>query len=838
MSDDSNSIAAGSDHEAEVLPPALPGPQRRKRRRQQAAAGTFFGPYVLVLIISTAQGFWHAGNFGTTEADAVSQYPLDHAVALALCRYEFMTMQEASTKLPQPLLQLEKHRCRTGVSGMLAYSWKALARLTRPFPVGELNPRELMGHISELQAVAYDFDSRAWSSGSSSCQFIVAGWQQAFSIERPRFCNIEFGCKWIGFLLTFLPTFFHAVSLTKKLSRRRLISRNDAPLRLINSFLKSIAVPCQSQLSSGPSNVQQTGPRWLNAHHANIIIEWLNFSRDIKDQNNSWRALQSAAKVIAKSTSRSFNAVLQECRGVSGTVLKSARIRLDSVCMLLWRQFFTHLTDVVIYLYLDSSPQHLGDELFACSMEILDMTGKLPFDRKLLPLVSLPRDFLDAAGKVYALIWIVWLLCGPDIQQVTRFLNSVICVTTDMGTERLIARYPDVLNEFYTLLLNVPSSQAVRPSLLPMALQAPGWCHGWDTIMKRGLLSQCWFPSFLESLRSIIHFFRTKLLVEALLKKLRDQSLTIIAAMLAAVVVPSVAEWRWGTLRGAVTALAAVRDTLRMHWDAALFSNSKDPKTLRRVGLALNSIGFNWQFQFVLEFTTWLCDIQSWGKGSQELENSRVTGAAVDPMSLGRRLSEAEPYVAEALRKGLDAASLWDTNYFHGASVDDVDALKACCRASYVLAQKRHKYLSLVPWLLARLDAPGVKARCLQQYASHSAHHPMTDKFLHPDSELRADVDQIQEDGSGVSPRLKQWIGVIQRIPLDDSVAETPHALGNRIGRHGSRASFAWIAASMRLGQNLQDVQDLVPALGQDIEGLWYRHSSVLQTKPKNCIAL
>ena len=36
----------------------------------------------------------------------------------------------------------------------------------------------------------------------------------------------------------------------------------------------------------------------------------------------------------------------------------------------------------------------------------------------------------------------------------------------------------------------------------------------------------------------------------------------------------------------------------------------------------------------------------------------------------------------------------------------------------------------------------------------------------------------------------------------------------------------------MRLRQNLQDVQDLVPALGENIEDLWYRHSSFLRTEP------
>ena len=178
-------------------------------------------------------------------------------------------------------------------------------------------------------------------------------------------------------------------------------------------------------------------------------------------------------------------------------------------------------------------------------------------------------------------------------------------------------------------------------------------------------------------------------------------------------------------------------------------------------------------------------------------------------MGLGRRLSEAGPYVDRALRKGLEDAAAWDTNVFSGATIAQVDVLKACYRSSFVLAQKRHKYLSLVPWLLARLDKPGVKARCLEQYSTHQDHHAMTEMFLKPGSELRAHVDRIRDDGSGVSKIQQKWIDILQRIPLDDSLAESPHAVGNKLGRHGPKSSFAFVAASMRLEQNLVDVKRL-----------------------------
>ena len=151
--------------------------------------------------------------------------------------------------------------------------------------------------------------------------------------------------------------------------------------------------------------------------------------------------------------------------------------------------------DVAIYLYMDSSPQHLGGrEMMAISMEILDLTGVLPFERKLLPVMSLARDFLDSHGKAVALLWATFLLVGPTYEQMARFLDNVVSVCSDMGAERLVAVAPDHLSDFFDIFLGMPGKPH-RAALLPMALQAPGWNHGWDIIMKRGLQSLAWFPS-------------------------------------------------------------------------------------------------------------------------------------------------------------------------------------------------------------------------------------------------------------------------------------------------------------------------------------------------------
>ena len=156
----------------------------------------------------------------------------------------------------------------------------------------------------------------------------------------------------------------------------------------------------------------------------------------------------------------------------------------------------------------------------------------------------------------------------------------------------------------------------------------------------------------------------------------------------------------------------------------------------KKAGKALASASFRWQFQFVVWFTEWICHIQAWGKGCAELERAKAAGVEHllsdrARMQCGRRLHEAERFVHAELDRGLQEANAWNTDSFgFGCSFLELDALKVCCRASFALAHKKHKYLSLVPWLLARLSEPGIKQRCLGQYSSFGDHHPMTHFFL------------------------------------------------------------------------------------------------------------
>ena len=238
--------------------------------------------------------------------------------------------------------------------------------------------------------------------------------------------------------------------------------------------------------------------------------------------------------------------------------------------------------------------------MFASSFELWDRHCNIVWQRRLMPVLSLPREFLDASGKVFALLWQIWLMVGPDPYQVLHFCERVRCIVSDMGTERLIARFVDILPDMFEVMLNTKTQLRHRPFLLPLCLCSPGWMHGWDIVLRRCLSGMKWFPVWLEGVRSIVSSFRTKLLVASLCKRILQAGYEIISSMVSDVSMPSIAEWRWCTLFEACKSLKSVIGTLRSHWDPNLFKNAQDPVTIKKASSAIASRAWSSDFEFVL----------------------------------------------------------------------------------------------------------------------------------------------------------------------------------------------------------------------------------------------
>ena len=79
--------------------------------------------------------------------------------------------------------------------------------------------------------------------------------------------------------------------------------------------------------------------------------------------------------------------------------------------------------------------------------------------------------------------------------------------------------------------------------------------------------------------------------------------------------------------------------------------------------------------------------------------------------------------------------------------------------------------------LIGRLHQPGVRARAIEQYDSVAPghHDDLTNHVFAVNSELRTSIDTMGDDGSGMSGDLEVVVKAIADIPLDDSIAESPH---------------------------------------------------------------
>ena len=94
---------------------------------------------------------------------------------------------------------------------------------------------------------------------------------------------------------------------------------------------------------------------------------------------------------------------------------------------------------------------------------------------------------------------------------------------------------------------------------------------------------------------------------------------------------------------------------------------------------------------------------------------------------------------------------------------------------------------------------------------------------------LRADVDALREDGSGLLNQLWCETNVLGLIPIHDGVGEGLHARFARFRQDARRANFSFLAATCRLSQNLTDARTMLAPPGMSLQDVWASWQSILQ---------
>jgi len=567
-----------------------------------------------VLIVSSASGFWSRGQLPVGAAPEWALAP-DGAVLLgvALVEWQLTATRDEVSEHRGRMRMLADRMSRGMCLGYLDYTVIEMARLVHPEPVNlveaNASPR---GLLRRLAAAAVDGDAQ-------SCSEVVDGWHRS-----PRMATMSLAPALAAALVMLQWTCMHCVQLTRRTHRSRMVPGNLISKRCMRAFIARASGDPGFQ---GPNDemISSRG-NWRSRLRAGqldpqLVLEWVDASAYLRDLRKSFAAASSFARVFAHTGLVEHAKLIAALPIVSSELLRQARIRVDIVAMFVFRRWFASLRKspdagrVVIHLYCDASPQWRGLEMFASSFELAFGDTVL---RRLFPLVSLDRRRLDALGKTLTLMWQIYLIVGPSADLLKYFCSRVASITTDMGVEHKIANMPGLWGEFW--LLFEPSKQLRDGEgdddwLFPNCLHCPGWNHTFDLVLRTGLCSLAFFPSFLEKFKAVIAFLRLESNVSVLCQHLNQRGVAGVAEMLRAARLPKFAAWRWGTLHEACKGLDRFVVTLSQHFDAAWFAATRQAAQLGLVTRALSSEDWLEQFRFVTWFCQWIGELMIWGRG-------------------------------------------------------------------------------------------------------------------------------------------------------------------------------------------------------------------------------
>ena len=349
-----------------------------------------------------------------------------------------------------------------------------------------------------------------------------------------------------------------------------------------------------------------------------------------------------------------------------------------------------------------------------------------------------------------------------------------------------------------------------------------------DGLLQVGLSSLIWFPSWLAGVKSLISFLRNQLSMGEFVKHLRRQGLLGLADALEDASFMNFAEWRWNTLHSVCKSLQPILASFSQFFDGHIFAGQRDRASLNRMIAAIRSHAWQARFKYVAWFSQWLGHMMQWAGGCNCHGELLLEGEQQACCMKGRRLPQAFDYGMSCLRAGLNEANSWDLHRW--GIPGDLPGMQGAVRASFLLGSRKLAFLNELPYLICRVDKPGIAARVQELWAAHPAHshHRVTQRFIHL---YGADLALVNEDGSGVSARLEAELQHWRGMPIDDSVAEQPHSQARRVSLHSRRSGFCWVAASTRLQQNLNDLRSLPPNLDISLDEAWHLWKSVLQTE-------
>ena len=489
--------AGGAPSPAPGIRAAAPHGARRGRPRGSVASRA---AHVCVLIANAA-GYGAAGPFGDCRVDIPAGTCIVGLVLLAA--FELVRPQAQLPECPHhaALRQLATRTCNSSrVMGLVEYPIQEVRELVEPLHMGEASVGSIMRHIGALQATGPHLAGEQRATVAS----IIAGWRRGGA--RGQVLRLQMCPRLAQLVLRHKCAVLHVTAFGQRLARKLLLVQSEPSAACVKAWLQEREELAADVAETVPAKILRA-----TGQNAALTLSWIEASARIKDTKKSYLAARSFAKLFARAGKFEYVELLEGLKVIHQEALRWGRCRLDLSSMLLSRALMHQMvsgltgTRVGLYLYTDASPQLRGTELCCSSIDTVCIDNDF-HSRKLLPVVSLQRCMFSSRGKVFALLWQLFLFAGPTFAAMRGVCRRIRGVVTDLGAERKVADYRDVLPEFMALIGH-PASPSdtlnlqTTTHLFPLAVALPGWRHAVDILLQRSLCSQSWFPRFLARLK-------------------------------------------------------------------------------------------------------------------------------------------------------------------------------------------------------------------------------------------------------------------------------------------------------------------------------------------------
>ena len=407
--------------------------------------------------------------------------------------------------------------------------------------------------------------------------------------------------------------------------------------------------------------------------------------------------------------------------------LDRSRVRLDAVGILIERRYITKWikTGAVssIHCFADGSPV-TGEEVQGMQVDIVLRNAEV--HRIRLPGVALHYGAVSALDKQLAFMWVVFLICGPDLPLMREFYSKVTSFTTDYGTELAMSDTPDLLPAFWGFihhkkLTDMP--RVLRTSrLMPRCLKIGGWSHTCGNLMRDVVKTWPKWPQYLTFLRAFISFLKNvsyRRHFKRWILNLHGVDTEHLLDHWSA----NLAKWRFETTHKVLHDFQPVRSLFEFYFTQHAFNHAQDVETIKTMVQALEDPMFLPWCSATLKFIlTPIEHLRRWGLvcGCPDHVKDRHDHPSrqIKCVNNSRRMDEAADHVKQEVQAMENKARLLTEEEVEG-NKELWTAMKRMAAYAVSTLKLKFAFLNMLPWIFANAVDQTVAIEILRQWRAY-----------------------------------------------------------------------------------------------------------------------